>query len=248
MEGLKKLFQGKKGKFFMVALGVVAILGLFMMKRKQTSTEGAATVASYPLAVDPNSSGSGGSGSGGTSAGGVTADDVVGLLKSYSATVDQQLQKQQDQNNALYSAFSGALAGQQSGFNQQFSGLQGNVEKLTQQVNAGLLKNAQTVSTTYYQQPTYDHEDHTVYNSYNPSSDNAAISTSSPQYGYGGADYNNTTADVRKSIEINEQKLATDRSFVESEKIRTEQVIANRQAAGQDISEQVAYREKLKSA
>lgn len=248
MEGFKEMLKGKKGKFFLIALGVVAVLGLYMMNRKKNNTSGTATVTSYPLAVDPNKSGSGGSGSGGTSAGGVTANDVVSLLKSYSTTVDAQIKKQQDQNQSLSGAFNGALAGQQSGFNQQFAGLQGNIADLTKQLNDGLQKSATSTMSTSYQQPTYDHEDHTVYSSSNPSAINAATTSSSPQYGYGGGNYNTGSEAVRTSIAANEHRLATDSKFVESEKVRTEQVIQNRQSAGLDTSEQVAYRDKLKSA
>lgn len=63
--------------------------------------------------------------------------------------------------------------------------------------------------------------------------------------GNGGADYNTASYEVKKSIEENERKLATDSSFVASEKVRTDSVIAYRQSQGLDVSEQLAYKSKL---
>ena len=70
---------------------------------------------------------------------------------------------------------------------------------------------------------------------------NAATSSGpAPSLGYGGATYG-TNAATNQAIKANEQKLATDPAFRQSEIERTLQVIANRKAAGLDTSAQEKY-------
>ena len=319
MEGIKKLFQGKHGKWFLAAIGVVAIFALYQMKKNA-----AATTAAAPQNYDTGTAGS--TATTGGSSNGVQASDVVSLLKQYASTVDDQFAKQADQNALLteanknlglsvntsitnlqqqeYSMFTGitdkmtqaqqstndilgglsssigqsntaiaglaggleqsniaisGLAHQQSGFADTFSGLQGQISGISSQVNNQLLSKAQSIvaSDPHPQQVeqhtsggaintiSYDYTDNTVYDNSNPSAFNAVHSTVSPTYGFGGADYNNSSPDVQQSIVENENRLSSDSSFVQSEQARTEQVIANREAAGQDTTEQVSYRDYL---
>jgi|GEM_PF-6731434 len=70
---------------------------------------------------------------------------------------------------------------------------------------------------------------------------NAATSPgTAPSTGYGGATYG-TNAPTNRAIEANQQKIATDPAFRQSEIERTLQVIAERQAKGLDTSEQMKY-------
>lgn len=70
---------------------------------------------------------------------------------------------------------------------------------------------------------------------------NAATSPgTSPATGYGGATYG-TNAATNRAIEANQQKIATDPAFRQSEIDRTLQVIAERKAQGLDTSEQEKY-------
>jgi len=70
---------------------------------------------------------------------------------------------------------------------------------------------------------------------------NAATSPgTAPATGYGGATYG-TNAATNRAIEANQQKIATDPAFRQSEIERTLQVIAERQAKGMDTSAQEKY-------
>ena len=71
---------------------------------------------------------------------------------------------------------------------------------------------------------------------------NAAMAgnAASPAMGYGGAQYG-ASGGVNRALEANQARLGSDDAFKQSEIARTQQVIAQRQAAGQDVSAQNKY-------
>lgn len=79
-------------------------------------------------------------------------------------------------------------------------------------------------------------------------SDNAAISSGAPPaVGYGGGNYYTDGPAAQAGIVANEQKIASDSSFVLSEKDRAAQVIETRKANGLDTSAQVDYVKHLEA-
>lgn len=62
-----------------------------------------------------------------------------------------------------------------------------------------------------------------------------------PQIGYGGADYNTADAELKRRIAQNQSNIANNSAYRDSETQRALQVIAQRQAAGQDTSAQEKY-------
>lgn len=62
-----------------------------------------------------------------------------------------------------------------------------------------------------------------------------------PQIGYGGADYNTADAELKRRIAQNQSNIANNSAYRDSETQRALQVIAQRQAAGQDTSAQQKY-------
>jgi hypothetical protein len=64
-------------------------------------------------------------------------------------------------------------------------------------------------------------------------------------YGNGGANYNELSTADKKAMTDSYNKLFTDDGYLDYEQQRTAQVIANREAAGLDTTEQLAYQQKL---
>lgn len=245
MENFKKLFQGKKGKFFIAAFAIVAILG-FLAWRRSRSTVNTAVVDGYtPLATTATTSG----GSASAQTPDITRSDVVGMFSDYNTAVTDALKKQSDQNKSLSEAVNTSLAYQQSGFNSVFSGLQGSLGELTSKVNAGLLANANDKMQTATQSPTYS-DSVTGYGGFNPPVPAVGVPSNVVPFpsiglGKGGIDYNTASTADKKKIQDNEDRLQQDPGYRESERIRTDQVIKNRQAAGEDTTAQEAYKKKL---
>lgn len=254
MEGLKKLFQGKKGKFFIAAIIVVAILG-FIAMRKKASTATTSVIDGYATnPTTPSTSTTGGSA--GSATPDVTRADVVGLLSDYNTVVQDALKKQTDQNKSLSDSVNTALAYQQSGFNQTFAGIQSGLGTLSSKVNEGLLANAQMKLQGASQLPTYDDSAYGGFNQPAAAVGVTATSTAAAVKsnvvdlfgtGKGGIDYNakTTTTEQKQAIQTNEARLQSDPAFRESEKVRAAGVIKNLKDQGKDTSTQESYLKKL---
>lgn len=246
MENMKKLFQGKKGKFFIAAIAIVAILGFFAWRRKSAAAVTPVVADAVPNpTTDTTASTTGSAGSPATPD--INRADVVGMFADYNTVVQDAISKQTDQNKALAEAFNTSLAYQQSGFNQTFAGIQSGLGDLTAKVNAGLLSNATDKLASATQTPTYS-DTVTGHGGTNPTLPAVVVPSNVVPFaplGNGGVDYNTASAVEKQKIQDNEARLKTDTSFVASERARTDQVIKNREAAGLDTSAQEAYKKKL---
>lgn len=264
---MKQLFQGKQGKWFLAAFGVVLVLGVYFWK-KNSSGGSTAELTSYPT-YQGNTSSGGSS----TPSDGVSMSEVNNLVGSMSRDFGTALKDQQEQNRKMSEQFASSLANTQSSFSQMFSaaysqnqqtkeqltglvgtiggieskigGLESGMNQYKAEVNNKLLATATASMASSYQAPLIDHTDTHVYSSSETYTGNAAVQNTQPNYGYGGGDYSRMDEAGRRAMEANEQKLASDKQYVSSEQKRADQVIAERKKAGLDTREQEEYKDKL---
>lgn len=147
---LKAMFQGKKGKWFLIAAGVVAVLGFIAMRRG--SGGGSAQLSEYPEYQ--------GNTGGGSAEGGVSEQEVADLVGGLSRDFGAAIKQQQDQNAKTVNDFNSALASTQNAFSQMFSsyGAQqtAQYDTFTRSVNDSLLSSAQEKVSGGYQSPIVD--------------------------------------------------------------------------------------------
>lgn len=229
----------KKKPMLFVVGGVVIAAGLvFLMRNKSQSVtrDSLTTDESYGNPI-------GGSGGGG---GGVSSEDLTQAIDQATAGIYDNVNSQLENINQTNQVYNQDLAQQISSMNaEMYKNVEGLMDKY-KKINVNLdnesiyveSRNAPIVASPSYSSSS---------SSSSSSSKSSNGYTSTPSTGYGGINYNTASESQKAAISANENRISTDSSYRQSEIARAQQVIANREAAGMDTSEQHEYLNHLNS-
>lgn len=205
---------------------VLVVLIALYMKNRNARRANEYELTTYPSAKLPD---------GQAPSDGQNNQDVQNLIGGLYSDLNKQLEAQSKSNQETAAQFASSLASTQTAFVQMFGSLQGQILDTNATIQKNMLDYAEQENTLFSGFVSFEPVD----------AKDGQTNRFEKVFGFGGIDYDTSTAEQKQRIGQHEERLKTDSGFVKSEIERAKAVIKNREAAGLDTSEQQKYLDRI---